>query len=1165
MRLLYSFLLALLMFFPSELLGDNRRHFIILQDNSGSFYQASAHSIKTVQNAVISLFDNAVSGSNSNYSLIKKEEEQGIKFFDPNQDEISFLWFVADQKGNVNFYRHTDGGFRDFEEYFFTLGNTPMFRGSTMGVDEFFKDNFSHKPKLNSYANSFFQVYSFTSLAYPLCLDVIQTDYCKEYIVIIISDFKTGSTFGNRQDEALFRHVFRDKSDSVLNRASQLRGQFVTIDFCDFLSGQLGYYAFKIRPNAGSPNPENIELRSNSNIIFNQTAYASDSYTLQKSEVVFKHSEDLHIDEVGIEVLLPSDERVYRDVTRLTESGEETGNYMINKVTGLNIPSLKEKDIDYTSVLRYAFKTHYVFADEDGGSIKYVFDTTRSLSRSNFNLKTKLSPFQMASLVLGILLALALLLAIYLYIKGKPKGILIKFNHFNDSYETVDFSSEGTGKVHTDYRPWSDNDEKYGFELKVEGKFDYQKENMFYNWRRREGFPVRVYPRIKPVPGFDIYASSGNKTSNSEDIPIEIDSFTDGVFSFVFKIRKTKAEPITEPIKFELGAYLVSTSSGLLPIDLEKVMKRYEFHVGPDLGNVWLGVDPGTTGSCIAVGTSRSDVTIEKDAEGKDVISPSVIVINPDGLTDDSPSSIRRNTLFGAKAEAINSEKLLQNKFVSIKKLLGYNERFRIGNGLFVNSSLLSTLLIEGLFKQQKAFVSGRRLEYPQFFNDRGQFAPQRAAFAIPNNFTAAKIQQLKNCILEVENLTIKDIRFIYEAEAIIVNYLNSPESSETRQRSPEGENIFIFDMGGATINATLANVKQRLENKDWVYDISIISKLGYGIGGDTIDYAYLQWIFSKRNSFRILDEKNPFVARDAMGMVQRRKLKNEVLKLKKSTIFNYKADKSNLIDRIDITNFNHYNLNILGEDDPFLKDCQNNQSSFLYSEIFNKYVWSNIRDIISDILLICSEKSILSLDTVIMSGRSSHFPRVKDIVEDSITTRFHPRFILLELEESKSAVAKGACFYGTQSSRIKLKNMTTNGVFGVIQTLSPTKPSRFIKLIGDSMDFKDGIVTGEQSIDKGRDFIYDGRRVRFCQVMGVNPDKIIEKDEKHKYTEIASIEAQPFAIKAVSVIVSEKDKVQCGVTDVNDDVRPPVEAVVCDSDIMACNDEQYTFFVKQS
>ena len=82
---------------------------------------------------------------------------------------------------------------------------------------------------------------------------------------------------------------------------------------------------------------------------------------------------------------------------------------------------------------------------------------------------------------------------------------------------------------------------------------------------------------------------------------------------------------------------------------------------------------------------------------------------------------------------------------------------------------------------------------------------------------------------------------------------------------------------------------------------------------------------------------------------------------------------------------------------------------------------------------------------------------------------------------------------------------------------------------------------------------------------MGVNPAEIIARNEKHKYSEVAVIPAKPFPVQEVQISITDKDKILCSVTNTNGETIPPVETIVKDSDIMACNDEQYTFFVKQS
>ena len=138
----------------------------------------------------------------------------------------------------------------------------------------------------------------------------------------------------------------------------------------------------------------------------------------------------------------------------------------------------------------------------------------------------------------------------------------------------------------------------------------------------------------------------------------------------------------------------------------------YQFHIGPDLGETWIGIDPGTTGSCIAVATDSTDLTIEKDDDSKDKIYPSELLIISKDMKTASPDEIRGHTRFGFKSQAVANEDPTKGmyKFVSIKKLLGYNADFSLGTNkkgddLTVNSNLLSTLLIECLMQQQKEYI----------------------------------------------------------------------------------------------------------------------------------------------------------------------------------------------------------------------------------------------------------------------------------------------------------------------------------------------------------------------------------------------------------------------------------------------------------------------------
>lgn len=58
-----------------QISAQNRRTFIVLQDNSGSYYNSSNSDINHIRNKLVDLFSNK--NILNKYSLISKELEQG--------------------------------------------------------------------------------------------------------------------------------------------------------------------------------------------------------------------------------------------------------------------------------------------------------------------------------------------------------------------------------------------------------------------------------------------------------------------------------------------------------------------------------------------------------------------------------------------------------------------------------------------------------------------------------------------------------------------------------------------------------------------------------------------------------------------------------------------------------------------------------------------------------------------------------------------------------------------------------------------------------------------------------------------------------------------------------------------------------------------------------
>lgn len=90
---------VLLLSFVTNVFAASRRHIIVLQDNAGSYFNVHNESqIDKVQNQMIVIFSNQRLGND--YNLLNEELSNGLTFFNPETDKVTFIWFVAGQKDN---------------------------------------------------------------------------------------------------------------------------------------------------------------------------------------------------------------------------------------------------------------------------------------------------------------------------------------------------------------------------------------------------------------------------------------------------------------------------------------------------------------------------------------------------------------------------------------------------------------------------------------------------------------------------------------------------------------------------------------------------------------------------------------------------------------------------------------------------------------------------------------------------------------------------------------------------------------------------------------------------------------------------------------------------------------------------------------------------------
>ncbi len=433
-------------------------------------------------------------------------------------------------------------------------------------------------------------------------------------------------------------------------------------------------------------------------------------------------------------------------------------------------------------------------------------------------------------------------------------------------------------------------------------------------------------------------------------------------------------------------------------------------------------------------------------------------------------------------------------------------------------------------------------------------FNPKRAVFAIPNNFTATKIKALKKSV-DALNL-FKEIRFIYEAEAILLYYLFSERKTKSGEKVDviDNEKVLIFDMGGATINATLVQLNQGIQNNNTLYNIDILAKLGYGIGGDTIDYFLLKFINNKLSEVDrtqkgfLLDPKNRI--KNAM----------KALEIKKLMIKHFYSEQNEfLLDETDFYNEFDKNQNAIN------KDAFKNSTDSDFYKYLKENVLINIDDIIHDIFKLANENEV---NSIIMAGRSFMFPFVEQYLLESLSRHNiefdKKRALKFHGSKLKTVVAKGACLYGVNRNAIRLSNTKTNSSFGFKHTKTAGHAT-YQELISLGERFNHHANSSMvDSIKPFQDqFSLDSNLVRFLQVMGYNPTKILDNDEKHKFSTLSKIPVTAKTNK-IGVRVTEMDNVTCIVEETNGK-KTFANTIISDDDIKVANAEHYTWMIEDT
>jgi molecular chaperone DnaK (HSP70) len=848
----------------------------------------------------------------------------------------------------------------------------------------------------------------------------------------------------------------------------------------------------------------------------------------------------------------------YSSSGKLMKFNKRNNSYTIPRLK-IDLSSLNTsqyKNLTYKIELKTQSKT------SDMGSLNYLFNTTSTFPITNINY-TGLNEYLILYFIIPFILLLILIVFLLFY--GKPQRINLVLNGYIDSYEVTDYKS--FGKLITPFKSWNSDNQKVDY-LLVNGGIGYRSSSFLFNWN--SPIFIKLFDVFVP-DGFEIFIKY--KTDDIKEFGIDrrilLKKDRNNNFLFFIGIRQNNiTRRLTNPelFRFKIHASYVQ-SKVLIRTNLEELID-YKFHLGNDLGDVWVGFDPGTTGSCVAVGSDTNNIVLIEDIRIKGAnnplrrIIPSVVGFDKDQNIELGEIINDSQFIYGNLAYTRRLEESKYDLHYSLKKLLGYKDVKRIvfknGKTIDLQGKDLAKLLVRGLFKDMTSYFNQTDVSADEY-RRKEIFNPLRAVVAIPNNSTISKVQDMVDCIANLNQF--KEIRYVYEAEAVLFYYLSNFSKLSNGSTISDSETILVFDMGGATINATIVTSNKIFIDNRPKYNIDFLGKIGYGIGGDTIDYCISRFILSNSTEFPALGGINIFDKKIQLAEL--------AFQVKKEIIANFYSNKDYLITAFNLETYINkaldVSIKINEETSKMYKYFRKDSESYkLFThQLFTKTIYKNVKEAVNEVIHLSNN---VPIDKVIFSGRSTSFPFIKETVQNELkANKGKSEIITLDLEESKVAVAKGACWYGINKNSVFLNNLKTNASFGFKKTLSVNQADvEFHELIeiGNAFDTKnDGIDSFKGKEKICDDFAFDGGKVNFYQIMGKDADKILSNGEKHKFSKIATIMPDKVTSE-IAMEVSENDEVTCFVR-LNNGQIIKESGVVSDQEIEDANEEHYTWIVK--
>lgn len=703
----WAFVLVWVLFLPHAVAQNPkdsgvRKHFIVAIDISGSFKKHLARTPQ-IKTALAQLLQNQQpqDGNHENFQSIH-DELTDQSFFLSNEDEITYFQFGLSQNDIRSLYsdrRNTQPSevIENFTSTFIKKHDYPWRNAYSNGtsIGQYAQNLFSKIPQ-----EDFGRGVSLSNYIYPVAFHEFQPeDYAQEYILIIVSDFLTGSHLGNKDDFKRLQDVYSFGYNRELAQTdapviidqfiSRLASGYNPVKYFEYAveSGlnslkSVGIIAYKVLPKMGRQIPENVSWYVDGNLEIEQKAYLSPKYSISPVQLRFAHNDKVEVQDIQLAlstggvanpIVLNLASRRNSDwhsefsIDRNNLGfNDQTLTYQLPRIDSLELGAPPLGDIEFNYEISLLYKPFL----EAQTSLKYTLQTTRSVVADAIVYQPNPdNPWRTYGIPIGVgVLVLVLLIAL-----SRPRKLSVWIeNPLTDSFEHIDFSGEAKdikGRHRLPYLRLSPEDKFHAFTINgtLGGGF------FVFRWL----WIKPVHARISQVKSPHLYLAlhDEDEVSASDHDNLKLPVRT-GKFNCTLKadLVNTRMDEIPfSKTEFEIE---VTYEAGFLFMRKRlRSRTKYKFFLGGDLGNVWVGLDPGTTGSCVAAGADGSDtLLIPNEKNGHDKILPSVITLltetNPNRLEGSGAIDYKGQKYFYGVDGEQNANRPGAMTFRSTKKLL---------------------------------------------------------------------------------------------------------------------------------------------------------------------------------------------------------------------------------------------------------------------------------------------------------------------------------------------------------------------------------------------------------------------------------------------------------------------------------------------------------------